>query len=164
MAKAMSRLADALTEIRGISHRLRPAELDDLGLPAALEDLGREFLEHSDMDFSMKVRGVPVHLPDEVNTVLFRVAQESLTNIEKHAEATRVQLWLVFHAKGLRMRLIDDGRGFDVPAIRANPRLGIGLRNMRERVESIGGVFAILSQPNRAGETDRENGCRFANA
>jgi two-component system, NarL family, sensor kinase len=149
MTKALSRLGDALTEVRGISHRLRPAELDVLGLPAALEDLGREFLEHSAMDFSMKVRGHPVRLPDEVNTVLFRVAQESLTNIEKHAEATRVQLWLVFHAKGLRMRLIDDGLGFDVPAIRANPRRGIGLRNMRERVESIGGLFAIVSQPNR---------------
>lgn len=147
MVKALSRLGDALTEVRGISHRLRPAELDVLGLPSALEHLGEEFLEHSAMDFSMKVRGKQIHLPDEVNTVLFRVAQESLTNIEKHAEATRVQLRLVFHANGLRMRLIDDGIGFDVPAIRVDPRRGIGLRNMRERVESIGGAFAIVSHP-----------------
>jgi two-component system NarL family sensor kinase len=147
MAKALSRIGDALIEVRGISHRLRPAELDVLGLPAALEHLGQEFLEHSDMDFSMKVRGNQIHLPDEVNTVLFRVAQESLTNIEKHAEATRVQLRLVFHANGLRMRFIDDGIGFDVPAIRIDPRRGIGLRNMRERVESIGGAFAIVSHP-----------------
>ncbi|HJW10168.1 MAG TPA: cache domain-containing protein [Albitalea sp.] len=149
LSKALTRLSDALTEVRHISHRLRPAELDVLGLPAALEHLGHEFLEHSAMSFSMKVRGEPIRLPDEVNTVLFRVAQEALTNIEKHAAATRVQLRLVFHAEGLRMRLIDDGAGFDVPAIRVDPRRGIGLRNMRERVESIGGSFSIVSREGR---------------
>ncbi|WP_372525983.1 cache domain-containing protein [Piscinibacter sp.] len=150
LTKALARLGDALTEVRSISHRLRPAELDVLGLPAALEHLGQEFLDDSAMSFSMKVRGEQIRLPDEVNTVLFRVAQESLTNIEKHAAATRVQLRLVYHAGGLRMRLIDDGVGFDVPAIRVDPRRGIGLRNMRERVESIGGTFSIVS---RQGQT-----------
>ncbi len=147
LTKALGRLGDALHEVRNISHRLRPAELDVLGLPAALEHLGREFSDSSAKSFSMKVRGPVTRLPDEVNTVLFRVAQESLTNIEKHADAARVQLRLVFHPRGLRMRLIDDGNGFDVQAIRTDPRRGIGLRNMRERVESIGGQFAIVSQP-----------------
>ena len=147
LAKALGRLGDALHEVRNISHRLRPAELDVLGLPAALQHLGQEFSDHSAMRFSMRVRGEPIRLPDEVNTVLFRVAQESLTNIQKHAGATRVQLRLLFHDEGLRMRLIDDGVGFDVPAVRVDPRRGIGLRNMRERVESIGGRFAIVSRP-----------------
>ena len=149
LAKALTRLGDALHEVRNISHRLRPAELDVLGLPAALEHLGHEFSEHGHAGFSMRVRGEPARLPDEVNTVLFRVAQETLTNIEKHAGATHVQLRLVFHADGLRMRLVDDGVGFDVPAIRTDPNRGIGLRNMRERVESIGGRFAIVSAPGR---------------
>ena len=147
LTKAISRLGDALTEIRSISHRLRPAELDVLGLPAALEYLGHEFLEHSAIRFSIKMRGAQVRLPDAVNTVLFRVAQESLTNIEKHAAATRVQLRLLYHAKGLRMRLIDDGLGFNVSAVGVDPHRGIGLRNMRERVESIGGQFTIVSRP-----------------
>jgi len=147
LAKAIDRLGDALHEVRNISHRLRPAELDVLGLPAALEHLGQEFRDASELNFSIRVRGARVRLPDEVNTVLFRVAQESLTNIEKHAEATRVQLRLVFRDGGLRMRLIDDGVGFDVPAVRVDPRRGIGLRNMRERVESIGGSFSIVSRP-----------------
>src|SRR6185369_15028980 len=121
--------------------------LDVLGLPAALEHLGDEFSEHSSLQFSFKVRGEQRRLPDEVNTVLFRVAQESLTNIEKHAGATQVRLRLVYHRGGLRMRLIDDGLGFDVPKIRVDPRRGIGLRNMRERVESIGGSFSIVSRP-----------------
>jgi two-component system NarL family sensor kinase len=147
LTKALGRLGDALHEVRNISHRLRPAELDVLGLPAALQHLGDEFSAHGHTGFSMRVRGEPTRLPDEVNTVLFRVAQETLTNIEKHAGATRVQLRLVFHAHGLRMRLVDDGVGFDVPAVRTDPRRGIGLRNMRERVESIGGSFAIVSLP-----------------
>ncbi|WP_280150699.1 cache domain-containing protein [Piscinibacter sp. XHJ-5] len=147
LTKALCRLSDALHEVRTISHRLRPAELDVLGLPVALEQMGDEFSSHADMAFSLRVRGEPARLPDEVNTVLFRVAQEGLTNIEKHAGATRVQLRLLFHAGGLRMRLMDDGGGFDVPAVRADPRRGIGLRNMRERVESIGGAISMTSRP-----------------
>ena len=81
--------------------------------------------------------------------VLFRITQESLTNIEKHAAATQVQIRLIYHAGGLRLRIVDDGAGFDVPAVRADPRRGIGLRNMRERVESIGGSFSIVSRRGR---------------
>ncbi len=149
LTKALSRLNDALLEVRNISHRLRPAELDVLGLPAALDQMGREFSENSDMAFDMRLGGDVIQLPDEVSTVLFRVTQESLTNIEKHAHASHVQLRLVFGRQGLRLRIVDDGRGFDEEAVRHDPRRGIGLRNMRERVESIGGRFTIESQPGR---------------
>lgn len=149
LTKALARLNDALHEVRNISHRLRPAELDVLGLPAALEQMGREFSEHSAMAFDMRIGGVATQLPDEVNTVLFRITQESLTNIEKHAAASQVQLRLVFGAQSLRLRIIDDGSGFDEQAVRLDPRRGIGLRNMRERVESIGGRFRVMSHSGR---------------
>ena len=149
MSKALVRLNDALLEVRNISHRLRPAELDVLGLPAALQQLGHEFTEHSQMRFSMQVRGDPVQLAPELNTVLFRITQECLTNIEKHAAASRVTLRLLFSEAGLRMRIIDNGAGFDVQAIRIDPRRGIGLRNMRDRAESVGGRLSIVSQPGR---------------
>jgi two-component system NarL family sensor kinase len=149
LQRALQRLGDALHEVRSISHRLRPAELDQLGLPAALADLGEEFNAHGRTRVALRVRGEPQTLPDEVNTVLFRIAQESLTNIEKHAAATRVQIRLIYHADELRLRIVDDGVGFDVPAVRADPRRGIGLRNMRERVESIGGSFSIVSRRGR---------------
>lgn len=149
LTKALCRLNDALHEVRNISHRLRPAELDVLGLPAALEQMGREFSEHSDMAFDMRIGGHPSQLPDEINTVLFRITQESLTNIEKHAAASEVQLRLVFGTQGLRLRIIDDGSGFDEQAVRLDPRRGIGLRNMRERVESIGGRFRVMSHSGR---------------
>lgn len=147
--RAVQRLGDALHEVRRISHRLRPAELDTLGLPAALDDLAEEFNQHGRVRIGLQLWGDAAALPDEVNTVLFRVVQESLTNIEKHSRASRVQVRLIFHAGGLRLRIVDDGVGFDVPAIRADPRRGIGMRNMRERVESIGGEFSIASRPGR---------------
>jgi len=147
--RAVQRLGDALHEVRRISHRLRPAELDTLGLPAALADLAEEFDQHGRARVALLLWGEADALPDEVNTVLFRVVQESLTNIEKHARASRVQVRLIFHAGGLRLRIVDDGIGFDVPAIRVDPRRGIGMRNMRERVESIGGAFSIDSRPGR---------------
>lgn len=149
LQRALARLAGALQEVRGISHRLRPAELDVLGLPAALDDLGQEFNQHGQTRFALRLWGHCEALPDEVNTVLFRIAQESLTNIEKHAGARRVVMRLIFHARGLRLSIVDDGAGFDVAAVRADPRRGIGLRNMRERAESVGGRFRIVSRPGR---------------
>jgi two-component system NarL family sensor kinase len=98
----------------------------------------------------MRVRGEIEHLPDEIKTVLFRVTQEALTNIEKHAYASRITVWLAFSRSGVRLRVIDDGRGFKVEAVQLDPKRGIGLRNMRERLVSIGGSFAIYS---RAGRT-----------
>jgi two-component system, NarL family, sensor kinase len=151
LSRALTRLNDALHEVRNISHRLRPAELDVLGLPAALEQMGREFSEHSDMAFDMRIGGEATALPDAVSTVLFRVTQEALTNIEKHARASQVQLRLVFGRQGVRLRISDDGAGFNEAEVSQHPKRGIGLRNMRERIASVGGLFAIRS---RAGRTD----------
>ncbi|MES2888139.1 MAG: cache domain-containing protein [Pseudomonadota bacterium] len=151
LPKALGRLNDALVEVRHISHRLRPAALDVLGLPEALEHLGREFNVHGRLAFAMRVRGDRLHLPDEINTVLFRITQEALTNIDKHARhASRVQLWLIYHVRGVRLGVRDNGAGFDVDDVSKDPRRGIGLRNMRERLASIGGTFDIFS---RRGET-----------
>jgi two-component system NarL family sensor kinase len=147
--RALDRLGDALHEVRNISHRLRPAELDVLGLPAALDQLGQAFGEASGLAVSMRVRGTPLRLPDEVNTVLFRITQECLTNIEKHAQASQVQLRLLFHRGGLRLSVSDDGVGMDIPGMDTDPQRGIGLRNMRERVEAVGGRFRIHSAPGR---------------
>ncbi len=151
LSKALARLNDALTEVRLISHRLRPAALDVLGLPDALENLGREFNVDGRLVFLMRVRGARMHLPDELNTVLFRITQEALTNIDKHARhAHRVQLWLIYHRRGVRLSVRDDGAGFDVASVSKDPRRGIGLRNMRERLASVGGTLEIFS---RRGET-----------
>lgn len=143
--KALSRLNDALLEVRHLSHSLRPAMLDNLGLPAALEHLGREFGEHTGLRIDTHIEGPEIALPDEAKTVLFRVAQEALTNVVKHAQATQVDLSLGFEPDHIELRINDNGQGFDLDALRALPREGIGLRNMRERLAAIGGRFDVHS-------------------
>jgi len=146
LGKALQRLNDTLVEVRRISHRLRPALLDTLGLPAALEHLGREFTENGRIDARVAVDGEPAELPGEVKTALFRVTQEALTNVAKHAGAARVRVVLRFDAEGVELAVSDDGRGFDVEAVLGHPTRGLGLRHMRERLAAIGGRLDLQSR------------------
>ncbi len=145
LAKALDRLNDTLSEMRRISHRLRPAALDTHGLPAALKHLGLEFDETGPVRAMVAVGSAPVELPQEVKTALFRIAQEALTNVRKHAQARQVRITLDFAAGGVRLEVSDDGVGFDVAAVNVDPRRGIGLRNMRERLASVGGSLTVRS-------------------
>jgi len=145
--KALAGLKQSLDEVRRISHRLRPAMLDQLGLPAALELLAREANDAGGTRVELQVVGEPAPLPDEVKTALFRVSQEALANVAKHAQAHGVQVRLEFDADGVALRIADDGRGFELDAIQLDPHRGIGLRNMRERLASIGGRFEVQSAP-----------------
>ena len=147
LAKAVVRLNDALTEVRRISHRLRPLMLDTLGIVAALRHLVEEFNDHGGMNCSMLVEGEPFELPVDVKTVLFRVAQEAITNASKHAYATHLEVLLSFADGGVTLAVRDDGSGFDIQAVQQHPSIGIGLRNMRERLQSVGGYCDISSRP-----------------
>ncbi len=148
LAQALGRLNASLTEIRRISHRLRPALLDTLGLPAALEHLGSEFDEVGTAAVSVAIEGAARELPEVVKTVLFRIAQEALTNIAKHAGAGRVDLVLCFGADGaVALQVTDDGQGFDTLAVHQHPERGLGLRSMRERLAAIGGSLQVESRP-----------------
>ncbi len=146
LGKALGRLNGSLNEVRRISHRLRPALLDTLGLPAALQHLAQEFEDAGPMAVRVAIEGPAHELPEEVKTVLFRVAQESLTNIVKHAQAAKAELGLLFvEGAGVRLRVSDDGLGFDTEAVQRDPRRGIGLRNMRERLVAVGGTWQCES-------------------
>nr|WP_145544685.1 cache domain-containing protein [Variovorax boronicumulans] len=148
LAKALERLNAALAEVRGLSHQLRPALLDQLGLPAALERLAQEFDDQGGIQAEALVEGQPRELPPEAKTALFRVAQEALTNVHKHAAgAHRVTLALRFDATSVRLAVHDDGQGFDVLAVQGDARRGIGLRNMRERMAAVGGQLHLSSEP-----------------
>lgn len=147
LAKARARLEDALAEVRQLSHQLRPALLDTLGLPSALRQIGEEFADHAELAFFMRIHGVEQNLPEEIKTVLFRVTQEALANIGKHARAARVDLRLIFHQQAVRLTVQDDGAGFDALALQNDPKRGIGLRNMQERLASVGGQFRVDSRP-----------------
>ena len=151
LSTGLSRLSDALREVRRISHALRPAMLDDLGLAAALEQLTRELGEETgiDIDFTRNAHGPMSTLPDALNTALFRIAQEALTNIVRHAHATHAMLNLRLSEHAVTLSIADDGRGFDIERVQADARRGIGLRNMRERLDALGGTLSIASQPGR---------------
>ncbi|BDD91779.1 cache domain-containing protein [Pandoraea sp. XJJ-1] len=144
---AIERLNGTLGEVRRISQALRPAMLDDLGLAAAIDQLAREFGSHANLPVEMQVEGDAPVLDDNIKTMLYRIAQEALTNIERHAHASRVSILLMFKPDGIHLSIADDGCGFDVTDVHHNPSHGIGLRNMRERLDAVGGVLGIQSWP-----------------
>ena len=143
--RAANQLNDVLGEVRRISHDLRPALLDDLGLAAALDHLTSEFSENTGLATEFDVNGTVDGLSDVANTVLFRIAQETLTNIKRHASASHVNLHLQGDKTSVRLVVSDNGIGFDVAGIAQHPKRGIGLRNMHERVNAIGGKLELVS-------------------
>jgi len=140
-------LSKAIGEVRRISHDLRPALLDDLGLPAALEHIGNELAQRSGLTVSVSPQVQEERLPELQAVSLFRVAQEALRNVERHARATRIDIRLDDSGDRLELRITDDGRGFDVKNVELSKDRGIGLTNMRERVERNGGTFQLTSHP-----------------
>ncbi|MCF7482278.1 cache domain-containing protein [Vibrio sp. J1-1] len=142
--KSQRSLVTAINEVRHISHQLRPSALDDIGLEAALTTLLQDFHSHSGIDIDSHFDTQKQKLTSEVATTLYRVAQESLNNIEKHAKAKKVTVILQKMGDMLQLLIRDDGIGFVVN--QAVHRQGIGLRNMQERVEFIGGEFELMSE------------------
>ena len=144
--KGTERLASAIGEVRRISHDLHPSLLDTLGLPAAIGQLVAEFEQHSGLLIDYKNDLGDTLLHDGMAVALFRILQEALTNIERHAQANTVAISLDGRAQRVRLRVRDDGVGFS-PRHFDTLTDGIGLRNIRERVEHFGGRFALTSQP-----------------
>jgi two-component system sensor histidine kinase UhpB len=131
----------SLDEVRQIARRLRPGVLDDLGLVSALTALATSFSEQAGLPVSRRfARSLPP-LSREVELVLYRVAQEGLTNVARHARASRAELALDRSARGVTLRVTDDGRGLNGAVD------GDGLRGMRERALLVGGSLRIESPP-----------------
>lgn len=143
--RAVTQLNNVLGEVRRISHNIRPALLDDLGITAALDHLVQEFSENALIASKFESNGMTEGLSDVANTVLFRISQEALTNIERHANASNVFVTLTGDKTGVTLAITDNGVGFDVDGIAQHPKRGIGLRNMHERVNAIGGKLTLIS-------------------
>ncbi|MFA9440958.1 cache domain-containing protein [Uliginosibacterium sp. sgz301328] len=145
LERGVSGVNDVLREIRRISHGLRPAMLDDLGLVPALSQVLNEFSRRTGVATHLEAPETLI-IPDAVATALFRVTQEALTNAERHAGATRIDVSLRAH-RNLVLSVSDNGQGFDVDRVSATTREGLGLSSMRERVETLGGFFSLQSGP-----------------
>jgi two-component system, NarL family, sensor histidine kinase DevS len=133
-----------LQDVRRLAVQLRPKALDDFGLAAALERLAQTFSETTGMHVELEAQLGEARLPAEVETTLYRIVQEALTNIVKHAEATKVSILLVRKATTATVVIEDDGKGFDIEDVRAE---GMGLAGMRERVELHDGRLTVESSP-----------------
>ncbi len=146
---AISHLASqAVGEVRQIAHALRPFELDRLGLTKALTWMVKPVAESSNIRFSVEMDEVDGLFPPEFEINLYRVVQESLSNILKHSQATTARLQVKREPRQVRVTIQDQGRGFVVPtAASASASGGMGLTDMSERVRIMGGQFSIESAP-----------------
>jgi signal transduction histidine kinase len=133
----------AMKTVRDLAMGLRPSMLDDLGLAPAVEWLSREFSRVSGIPVDVRVHGSLDGLSDAQKTGLFRVVQESLTNVMRHARARHVEVSLEETEDRVVLVVRDDGRGLE----NGKGRRGLGLLGMEERIRDLGGVFTIVSAP-----------------
>jgi signal transduction histidine kinase len=133
-------------DLRNISHSLHPSMLEDLGLTLAIRCLTRHFSERTGMAARFKASGdIPRDVPMETGTALYRIAQEALRNVAKHAGETPVSVDLEAVGGELLLTVSDSGNGF----IDSANKVGLGLTSMRERAYLAGGVFSVVSAPGK---------------
>lgn len=147
----MKNLLDSvMKEAREISYNLMPSVLEDFGLAPALQLLSEQFANRTNVKVQFQAHGVNDRFDTNLEIGLYRIAQESLNNISKHAEATEVNLQIIHHSKGIRLVIEDNGKGITTQPslIRATGKGGMGLPGMRDRASSIGGALTIDSTPN----------------
>jgi two-component system, NarL family, sensor histidine kinase DevS len=137
-------VVSTLQDVRRLAVELRPTALDDFGLVAALERLAGSFSEQTGISVDFETALANERLPAEVETALYRIVQESLTNVVKHARARRVSILLARRAGVVKAVVEDDGRGFDPTELRDD---GFGLVGMRERLALLGGRLEVESRP-----------------
>ncbi len=134
--------------IHRILHDLRPSQLDHLGLTSALQHLAEESMKDLGLEVTFDVHGTRRRLDPVTETVIYRVAQEALTNVSRHAQTQRAWLCLEYQAQQLILRIRDAGIGFE-PSQPFNNGRGLGIAGMRERVEALGGILRLESAPGK---------------
>jgi PAS domain S-box-containing protein len=150
LAQALGAVAHTLEQVRSLSLDLRPMQLDDLGLPAALSSLINRDAEAAGWNVHFRESIGNERMHGDVELACYRVAQEALTNIMRHARATEVRVSLRRAADRLLLQVRDNGRGFDTAAARASAEHGhLGLLGMEERVGNVGGKLDISSWPGK---------------
>ena len=144
----------SLQEVRRLAMDLRPSILDDLGLVPTLRWYQSQFIKRSDTEFDLSVPANFPRLAPEAETALYRVVQEAVTNISRHAQAKKVEISLSHDAQTVYCSIIDDGIGFKQEEDTSPVITGVGLTSMRERVEALNGEINISSSPQAGTEID----------
>lgn len=139
-------LEELANDLHDVAYRLHPPLLRHLGLQAAIEDYLHKAIERTGLPITLRVKDVPSSIPLDWSICLFRVLQESLQNVVKHAVATEVQVRLSGSSKGIGLSVIDNGKGFDAQD-EATHLKGLGLSSMQERLRLLNGFLNIHSRP-----------------
>ncbi|HMB23954.1 MAG TPA: sensor histidine kinase [Anaerolineales bacterium] len=141
--------ADSLKELERLISDLRPSHLDDLGLSAALRWYAGRIQEHSRVNVRVDILGEECNLEEATRIAVFRIIQESLNNVIKHAHATNVNIHLQFEKKNVRIQVRDNGTGFDPGRVdrQRSHRPSLGLAGMQERAALLGGTVSVQSRP-----------------
>jgi len=131
--------------VQRIAADLRPPILDELGLPSAIDWLMESFSERSRIKYELILPSTALHFPRDISTALFRILQESLTNVSRHSRATTVMVTLVLTRDAVTLKIVDNGKG--IAAQDALHKKSLGLIGMRERAIMLGGKLTIQSKP-----------------
>jgi signal transduction histidine kinase len=142
-------ITKVIENLRDVSVGLHPPILDDIGITSAVRDLLRESGERMGFEFEFSVSGEELPLRGDIRLSLFRIAQEALRNIERHANAKHVQVGISFTNLEVRLDVIDDGVGFDLNKLRNDDNIGshLGLSSISERIDMCGGKLELWSKP-----------------
>ncbi len=146
LAGLLDSTSQTLDELRRLARNLRPPVLDDLGLGPALGSLLNEFSQTSGLEVERHISDLRGGLSKDAEVALYRVAQEALTNVAKHAQATRVSVRLEDEHGTARVSIEDDGVGFEASEILAGAGAGLGVAGMQDRMALVGGSLRIRSR------------------
>ena len=153
-----SRLSDlrtmvttAITSVRQFSRDLRPLTLEDLGLAAAMQYLVNQLEQNDGIEVTLEIQGEVADIPNDMEIAIYRILQEALNNVRKHAHATKVSVLARFTPRQIRLSVRDNGRGFDVPddITDFTSSGNFGLMGLQERAQLFGGSIKIKSYPNQ---------------
>lgn len=144
--KAKDTLDEAIYEVRHLSHQLRPRLLDDMGLISALNNLSQDFAEYSGIEVQVSIDLQDEQLPAHLEIIIYRIIQEALNNIDKHAQASKISLKLGLQNKTIYLEVKDNGKGFVLNQLESST-IGIGIHHIQERADLVGGQATIESAP-----------------
>ena len=143
--KALNLLGRGITEARNITHNLMPKSVVDLSLNFLITELVTDYSETSEVKINFVLDFDQPDLSDKIKINVYRIMQEALNNIRKHAKATQLDISVNTKGKKLILDIVDNGVGFDHTSLQSNGR-GIGLKNLKRRTALIGGILNIFSQ------------------
>ncbi len=149
LKEARKTAEEVVGELRDFTKALRPPVLDDLGVVTSVRRLLADFTERSGIKGQLKVLGANRRLPSDTELGVFRIAQEALRNVERHAEATRATVTITFTKDEARLEVDDNGVGFSMASVSGDFTTSgkLGLLSMQERAELLGGKLEIQSSP-----------------